>query len=113
MENKWNVSGKLKLSLRQIRSLINPCPTNIAKYNSSNISLRHRASSASLYQLQQQQQQQHPSSEKQIRRTSYMKPLQRIDPGKYLIAYDFQSYKSHCQITKSYRQLIYANQYQR
>ncbi|KAL9553610.1 hypothetical protein MBANPS3_003205 [Mucor bainieri] len=45
---------------------------------SSNISLRHRASSASLYQLQQQQQQ--PSSEKQIRRTSYMKPLKRIDP---------------------------------
>ncbi|CAO3618662.1 unnamed protein product [Mucor fragilis] len=45
---------------------------------SSNISLRHRASSASLYQLQQQQQQ--PISDKQIRRRSYMKPLKRIDP---------------------------------
>lgn len=113
MENKWNVSGKIKLSLRQIRPLINFCPTNIAKYNSSNISLRHRASSASLYQLQQQQQQQQPSPEKQIRRSSYMKPLKRIDPGKYLNSCDFQLCKSICQITISYnRQLIYADKYQ-
>ncbi|KAI8639803.1 hypothetical protein BD408DRAFT_256505 [Parasitella parasitica] len=47
---------------------------------SSNISLRHRASSASLHQLQQQQQQQQHNTEKQLRRSSYMKPLKRIDP---------------------------------
>ncbi|GAN08614.1 hypothetical protein MAM1_0214d08129 [Mucor ambiguus] len=45
--------------------------------NNGNQVKRFRASSASLYQLQQQQQ---PNSERQIRRTSYMKPLKRIDP---------------------------------
>jgi hypothetical protein len=45
-------------------------------YNSSNVSLRHRASSASL------QQQYIQPSDKQIRRTSLMKPLKRVDPGK-------------------------------
>ncbi|CAO3625592.1 unnamed protein product [Mucor hiemalis] len=55
------------------------------KHFSSNLSLRHRASSASLRPQSVHQ----PShlQEKQIRRTSYMKPLRKIDPEEYASSY--------------------------
>lgn len=46
------------------------------------MSLRHRASSASLRQPSTQTSN---LPEKQMRRASYMKPLRKIDPGKKII----------------------------
>lgn len=58
---------------------------NHVKHFSSNHSLRHRASSAS---LRPQSGHQPPHlQEKQIRRTSYMKPLRKIDPEEYATSY--------------------------
>lgn len=53
------------------------------------MSLRHRASSASLYQQMTSQEKPQQQQQKSQKRSSYMKPFRRIDPGKALLSCDF------------------------
>jgi hypothetical protein len=85
---KWESSETFQVNL--IFQISIYCVIFNIYYSSSNLTLRHRASSASLHQ----QMVQSPTtiSEKPMRRLSHMKPLRRIDPppgnnSKFLFSY--------------------------